>query len=516
MISRMATLALSPTRLPARMMRVYPPARSPNLGAISLKSFWVTAGSKRYEAAWRRDCSVSRLPRVIIFSATGRAALARVSVVVMRPCWSRLVTRLRKTARRWSGCLPSFDPELRCRMVFPFTFLQGRSAPRQFKLRRACSSAAPLQNTSTNGSKDPPLQAATDGVFGGRRGGLAGERRPDDAAVLIELHAQRKAHLDENFLDLVERLAAEVLGLEHFVFALLHELADGLDIRVLQAVVGAHGKLELLDGAVQMLEARIVRSVRRSFDGFHGLFEVDEDAHMILHQLGGVADAILRRDGAVGPDFHHQLFVVGHLAETSGFDGVVDLAHRRVHAVHGNVANRQILVVVAVCSDVTAAVLRAHFDLELPTFADRGDVDALVEHGKVRVFLDVRRGDRAGLLDVEIDRLGQIGVQLDGHLLEIEDDVRGVLDHAGNRREFVQDAFDLHGGDGRALDGTEQRTAQSVTDGGAPSALKRLRGEAPVLLGKGLEIRREVLRLLKTFPHLCSFFLRPTSVAAKN
>src|SRR5207253_1548209 len=138
-----------------------------------------------------------------------------------------------------------------------------------------------------------------------------------------------KAHLGENFLDLVEGLAAEVLGLEHFVFALLHELANRLDIGVLQAVVRAHGELELLDGAVQMLEARVVRSVLRSFDGFHGLLEVDEDAHVILHQLGGVADTVLGGDGAVGPDLHHQLFVVGHLAETSRFDRVVDLTHGR-------------------------------------------------------------------------------------------------------------------------------------------------------------------------------------------
>src|SRR3989454_11693060 len=66
----------------------------------------------------RRDCSVSRLPRVIIFSATGRAALARVSVVVIRPCSNRLVTRLRSTARRWAGCFPSFEPEFRCRIAY--------------------------------------------------------------------------------------------------------------------------------------------------------------------------------------------------------------------------------------------------------------------------------------------------------------------------------------------------------------------------------------------------------------
>src|SRR3954454_24821971 len=74
-----------------------------------------------YEAAWRRDCNVSRLPRVIIFSATRRAALARVSVVVMRPCSNRLVTRFRSVARRCQGLRPSLEPDLRCRIFrFPF------------------------------------------------------------------------------------------------------------------------------------------------------------------------------------------------------------------------------------------------------------------------------------------------------------------------------------------------------------------------------------------------------------
>src|SRR5712692_4914909 len=151
-----------------------------------------------------------------------------------------------------------------------------------------------------------------------------------------------------------------------------------------------------------MLEARIVSDVLWHFDGLNGLFKVDEDAHVILHQLGGEADGILRGDRAVGPNFDHQLFVVGHLAEARGFDGVVDLANGRVNAVHGNIADGQIFVVVAVGGDVTAAVLDAHFDLQLAAFADGGDVHALVEDGEVRVFLDLRGGDRTGLLDVDV------------------------------------------------------------------------------------------------------------------
>src|SRR5438876_12320756 len=126
-----------------------------------------------------------------------------------------------------------------------------------------------------------------------------------------------------------------------------------------------------------------------------------------------------------------------------------------MNAVHRDVPDGQIFIIVAVGGHVATADLGAHLDLELAAFADRGDVYALIEHGEVRVFLDLRRGDRTGLLDVDVNRLWQVGIELDGHLLQVENNVRGILDHAGDRRKFVQHAFDLHVGDGRAFNRTK-------------------------------------------------------------
>src|SRR5450432_2041421 len=345
----------------------------------------------------------------------------------------------------------------------------------------------------------PSLQAEI--FLRGSEGGLAGERRPDDAAVLIELHAQREAHLHQYIFDFVERFAAEVFGLEHFVFALLDQLANGLDVGVLEAIVRTHGKLQLFDGTVEMLEARIVGGVRQRLDAVHRLFKVDEDAHVVFDELGGQADGILRGDGAVGPHFDHQLFVVGHLAQASGFDGVVHLAHWRVDAVDRDVADGQVFVVVAVGGDVSAAVLHAHFDLQAAAFADGGDVDALVEDGEIGVFFDLRGRDRTGMLEAQINGLRQVGVELDGHLLQVKDDIRGIFDYAGDRGEFVQHSLDFHGGDGRALDGAEQRSAKRVAYSGTPTALKRLRRKAPVLFAERFEFRGQTLWFLKALPH---------------
>src|SRR5947208_11132936 len=43
-------------------------------------------------------------------------------------------------------------------------------------------------------------------------------------------HAEMQTHLGQHFLDLVQRLAAEVRGAQHFRFRLLNEVADVHDV----------------------------------------------------------------------------------------------------------------------------------------------------------------------------------------------------------------------------------------------------------------------------------------------
>src|SRR5215217_6428995 len=54
---------------------------------------------------------------------------------------------------------------------------------------------------------------------------------------LIHAHPEAEPHGVQDLLDLVERLAPEVLRLQHLRLGLLHELADGADVGVLQAIV---------------------------------------------------------------------------------------------------------------------------------------------------------------------------------------------------------------------------------------------------------------------------------------
>src|ERR671914_8312 len=86
---------------------------------------------------------------------------------------------------------------------------------------------------------------------------------------LVEAHAEAQTHALEDFLDLVERLAAEVLRLQHLGLGLLHQLANRPDVRVLQAVVGADRELQLLDALVEIFVQR--PGARRISGRFGGL-----------------------------------------------------------------------------------------------------------------------------------------------------------------------------------------------------------------------------------------------------
>ena len=116
------------------------------------------------------------------------------------------------------------------------------------------------------------------------------------------------------------------------------------------------------------------------------------------------------------------------------------------------------------------------------------------------IDLDVLGAHDARLVDAQVQRLRVVDVQLQRNLLQVEDDVGRVLDHAGNRRELVQHAVDLHRGDRRALDRREQHAAQRVADRRAEAALERLRVEPAEPIGERLALELEPLGTLKTFP----------------
>ena len=120
-----------------------------------------------------------------------------------------------------------------------------------------------------------------------------------------------------------------------------------------------------------------------------------------------------------------------------------------------------------------------------------------VEDLDVRILLEVGGGDDTGALLLEVEGLRPAAVQLERDLLEVEDDVRHVLDDALEGRELVENAFDADGGDGRSLDRGEQDAAERVTDRRTEATLERLSGEPPVVRGESLGIVIELFGFLE-------------------
>jgi hypothetical protein len=65
--------------------------------------------------------------------------------------------------------------------------------------------------------------------------------------------------------------------------------------------------------------------------------------------------------------------------------------------------------------------------------------------------LDLAGAHFAGPGRAQPHPLRALAMHPEADALDVEDDVGHVLEHAGERGELVEDAFDLHRGDGRPL-----------------------------------------------------------------
>src|SRR5438552_3346610 len=211
-------------------------------------SFWVTAGRVTKRATWRRAARSPRFAKVISRSASRRVSLALATVVSMRSYWNSAVARLRSTARR-------------CECV---------RLSLRWSLRWRISALHP-----------------------GRRLVLE---------VAAHVHAEAEVHLAQDVLDLLERLAPEIAVLEHLGLALLHQVADGLDLRRAQAVARAHAQLQLLDALLELLAHPHDVLVHLLGDLLlDRLLEVDEEREVVPQDLRRPRHRVGGQDAAVGP-----------------------------------------------------------------------------------------------------------------------------------------------------------------------------------------------------------------------
>src|SRR3954471_3931207 len=334
----------------------------------------------------------------------------------------------------------------------------------------------------------------------------------DPAAVRA---AKPEAVLGQRLLDLFDRLLAEVRDRRELVLRLRHEIADRLDPDALEAVVRPDPELELLDREVlhpvgERDAGRVAATVRQ-----RGVavatdverVEVGEDRQLADQDLGTLGDRVLRIDRAVGRDVEDQLVVVGALPDARRLHVVGDAVDRREHRVDRDDADRVRLPAVALGRHITAPAADRERDLEAALRREVRDLEIGVQDLEVGGSLDVGGGDDtlAALRQPHL-HLRRLAVEDADELLQVEDDVRHVLADAGERGELVRDPFDLHGGDGGALEGGEQHAAQRVAERVTEAAIEGFDHENAAVLVHFLVRDLRDLEISRAYSHCCPFY----------
>jgi hypothetical protein len=95
----------------------------------------------------------------------------------------------------------------------------------------------------------------------------------------------------------------------------------------------------------------------------------------------------------------------------------------------------------------SAAVLHPHLNLQASARTEVRDVNIRVEDLEVSVRRNVAGLDFPGFRSLQVDRLGVVHVELQRDLLQVHDDICGILRDIRNRSELMENAFNLDGGD---------------------------------------------------------------------
>src|SRR5680860_1518093 len=387
----------------------------------------------RVESAWRRACRSPRLASVIICSTSGLTAFAFAWLVLIRSCSISCLERLESSDSRCDALRLSLLRFLRWRIGVPRSALSAGS-------------------------------------------------------VLAQVEAAGLQGLDH----FVDRLRAEVRDRVQLRAGFADQVADGLHAGTLEAVVGAHAELQLLDQdlveAVVGRDAAAVATADRSQavtgQGRRGRFAggqlldplgVGEDRQGLDQDLRGLAQRRRGLERAVGLEVEAELVEVRPLADAGGRDIVGGATDRREDRVDRDHADRLLVGLVLFRRRVAAAAADRQVDLELGFLLQRRDRGVGVENLHSGREIDVLGLDLAGPGGDQrrLDLVG-VGVHADDEILQVEDDVGDVLLDARHAGELVRAALDADAGDGGAAQRGEQDSTQAIAEGVAEALVEGL------------------------------------------
>src|SRR6187551_2359724 len=304
----------------------------------------------------------------------------------------------------------------------------------------------------------------------------------------IETHAEHEAVALQHFLDLGERLLAEVRGAQQLDFRALHEVADVVDVFRLEAVRRTHGELELVDRAQQQ---RIELHLGDLGAGFFFALQVHEHRQLILEDAAGATDGFFRVDRAVGLDVDHELVEVGTLFDARGIDHVRHATHRRERRVQLQAADRTALLFERGAiqgGTIATAALNAQRHGQFAGLREVREHQLRVHDFDVVVRVDVAGRHRARALLRQAQLRAVARVHLESDLLQVEQDVDDVFLHAFDGGVLMEHAFDFHFRDRGARHGRQQYATQRVAERVAEATLERFDDDARLARSRGLHL----------------------------
>src|SRR6188768_2281862 len=304
----------------------------------------------------------------------------------------------------------------------------------------------------------------------------------------IETHAEHEAVALQHFLDLGERLLAEVRRTKQLDFRALHEIADVVDVLRLEAVRRTHGELELVDRPQQQ---RVELHLGDLGAGFFFALQVHEHRQLILEDAAGATDGFFRVDGAVGLDVDHELVEVGALFDASRVDHVRHATHGREGCIQLQTADRAALLFERSAIQRRAVATTA---FNTQRHGELAGLREVREHQLrvhdfdvvVRVNVAGRHRSRALLRQTQLRAVAR--VHLEGNLLEVQQDVDDVFLHAFDGGVLMEHAFDFHFRDRSARHGRQQYATQRVAERVAEAALERFDDNARLARGRRLHL----------------------------
>src|SRR5690606_30486964 len=266
---------------------------------MSANNVCTTSLSRSFLSTSRRLCNVPFLAWVISFSAYGRSARAFGSVVLIRPCSNSAVARLANIAF-WC----EDDPPRRGPLVGLGIGDSLRYGPARGTGLRLFGFGVVLVVVL--------LIAAGFVAPGAARRVVAGDlgRIEPGRAVL-----EGQTELVQLDLHLVDGLLAEVPDVEQVGLGTGDQFPDGVDPLPLEAVVGPHGQIQVVDRQRERRDVVGLGRRRADLDAFRLDVELPGQPEQLDEGLTGGRDRVPRADRRLGLDVEDQLVEVGALLD---------------------------------------------------------------------------------------------------------------------------------------------------------------------------------------------------------